>query len=62
MGPGEEGAPRNHPEILSADFPMAPMERTDHRFGPFWAKDFGAISGGPFFSRPLRFTAENLTR
>ena len=41
-GPGEEGAPRNHPEISfrkwpisSADLPMTPMERTDHHFGPF---------------------------
>ena len=24
----------------------------------FWEKDFGAISGGPFFSRPLCFLAE----
>ena len=37
-GPGEEGDPRNHPEILSqkvADFPMTPLERTEHHFGPF---------------------------
>ena len=65
-GPGEKGAPRNHPEILSqkvADFEcrfpyMTPMERADHHFGRFWEKDFGAISGGPFFSRPLLFAAE----
>ena len=44
--------------ILSADFPRAPMERTEHHFGPFWEKDFGAISGGPFFARPLCFTAD----
>ena len=36
---------------------MAPMERIEHHFGPFWEKDFGAISGGPFFSRPLCFTS-----
>ena len=42
--------------ISSADFPMTPMERTEHHFGPFWDNDFGAISGGPFFSRPLCFT------
>ena len=46
--------------ISSADFPMTPMERTEHHFGPFWEKDLGAISGGPFFSRPLWFTADNL--
>ena len=39
---------------------MTPMERTEHQFGPFWEKDFRAISGGPFFSRPLWFTAEIL--
>ena len=50
-GPGEKGAPRNHLQkfrlrkwpISSADFRMTPMERTDHHFGPFWEKDFGAI-------------------
>ena len=35
---------------------MTPMERREHH-GPFWVKDFGAISGGPFFSRPLCFPA-----
>ena len=35
--------------------------RTEHHFGPFWEKDFGAISGGPFFSRRLCFTAEMMT-
>ena len=44
--------------ISSADFPMTPMERAEHHFGPFWEKDLGAISGGPFFSWPLNFTAE----
>ena len=42
-GPGEKGAPRNHPEIssqkladLECRFPcMTPMEGTEHRFGPF---------------------------
>ena len=43
---------RNWP-ISSADFPMTPMEGTEHHFGPFSEKDFGAISGGPFFSRPF---------
>ena len=38
--------------------PTTPMERTEHHFGPFWEKDFGVISGGPFFSRPLCFAAE----
>ena len=68
-GPGEEGAARNHPEISShkklissADFPMTPMERTEHHFGPFCQKDFGAISGGPLFSQPLCFTAEESSR
>ena len=37
---------------------MTPMERTEHHFGPFGEKDFGAISGGPFFFRPLCFTAK----
>ena len=37
---------------------MTPMGRTEHHFGPFWEKDFGAISGGPFFSRPLCFIAD----
>ena len=41
--------------ISSADFPMTPNE---HHLGPFGEKDFGAISGGPFFYRPLCFTAE----
>ena len=59
-GPGEQGARRNHPEILPADFPMTPMERTEHHFGPFWDKDFGAISGGPFFSRPLFSSARRV--
>ena len=55
-GPGEEGPPeiiqkfrvRKSP-ISSAGFPMTPMERTEHHFGPCWEKDFGATSGGPFF-------------
>ena len=51
-GPGEEGAPRKWP-ISSADFPMTPMERTEHHFGPFWEKDFGAISGDPASPGPL---------
>ena len=53
-GPGEQGAPRNHPEISSqkvADFkcwfPMTPMET-------FLGEGFWGISGGPFFSRPRR--------
>ena len=37
---------------------MTPMERTEHHFRPFWEKDFGAISGGPFFSQPLCCTAD----
>ena len=37
----------------SADFPMTPVETTEHHCGPLWEKDFGAISSGPFFSRPL---------
>ena len=49
---------RNWP-VLSADFPMTPMEGTEHHFGPFSEQDFGAISGGPLFSRPLWFTAES---
>ena len=60
-GPGEEGGP---PEIIqkfrlrnwqisSADFPMTPMERAEHHFGSLGEQDFGAISGGPFFSQPL---------
>ena len=43
---------RNWP-ISSTDFPMTPMEGTEHHFGPFGEKDFGAMSGGPFFSQPL---------
>ena len=30
----------------------------EHHFGPFWEKDFGAISRGLLFSRPFCFTAE----
>ena len=41
---------------------MTPMERTEHHFGPFWEKGIGTISGGPFFSRPLCFTAESAYR
>ena len=37
---------------------QTPMERTEHHFGPFLEKDFGAISGHPFFSRPRWFIAE----
>ena len=37
---------RNWP-ISSADFPMTAMEGTEHHFGPFQEKGFGAISGGP---------------
>ena len=33
-------------------------EGTEHHFGFFREKDFGAICGGPCFSRPLCFTAE----
>ena len=44
--------------ISSADFPMIPMERAEHHIGPFWEKDFGAISGSPFLSRPLLFTPD----
>ena len=44
--------------ISTADFPMSPMEKTEHHFGPFCGKDFGAISGGPFFSRPLFLTVD----
>ena len=40
---------------------MTPMERAEHHFRPFWEKDFGAISSGPFFSRPLCFTADQTT-
>ena len=69
-GPGKEGAPRNHPEISSrkvADiecrFPgKTHMERTEHHFGPFWEKDFGAISGGPFFFQPLCFLVARAIR
>ena len=42
-GPGEKEAPRNHQQkfrvrnwpIWSADFPMTPMEGTEHDVGPF---------------------------
>ena len=41
-GPGEKGPPRDHPEfrlrnspISSADFPMTPLEGTEHHFGLF---------------------------
>ena len=42
-GPGENRAPRNHPEISclrnwpisGADFPMSPMAGTEHHVGPF---------------------------
>ena len=64
-GPGEEGAPRNHPEISSqkvADFVRKfsydSYGKNRAPFWPFWEKDFGAISSGPFFSRRLWFTAE----
>ena len=55
MGPGEKGAPGNHPEISSqklADFEC--MEGAEHHFGPFEEKDFGGniwrppCSPGPF--------------
>ena len=65
-GPGEEGAPRKHPEISSqnvVDFecrfpygPVIPMERTEHHFGSFWEKDFGAIFGGPPLPAPLFYS------
>ena len=47
-GPGEKEIIqkfrlRNWP-ISSADFPMTPMDGTEHHFGPFLEKDFGAIS------------------
>ena len=42
---------------------MTPMERTEHHFGPFWEKDFGAISGGPFFSwAPLVYSGPVITK
>ena len=38
---------------------MTPMEGTEHHFDPFEEKEgFGAISGGPLFSRRLWSTAE----
>ena len=60
---------KGHPEIIqkfrlrswpisSADFPLTPMEGEHHR-GPCWEKDFGEISGGPLFSRPLCFTSDS---
>ena len=52
-GPGEKGVPRNHPGLLSqklADF--------ECRF-PY--ESYG-ISGGPLFSRPLCFTADQKTK
>ena len=39
--------------ISSADFPMTPMERTEHHFGPVSEKDFGATSGGPSSPGPF---------
>ena len=61
----EKWAPRNHPEISSqklADFecrfPYDSYGKNRAPFWPFWDKDFGATSGGPFFSRPLCFAAE----
>ena len=50
---------RNWP-ISSADVLMTPMEGTEHHSGLFLKKDFGAISGGPLFSRPLCFTADHV--
>ena len=57
-GPGEKGAPRNHPEISSQK--LADFERRFpyDSYGRDRQKDFGGISGGPFLSRPLWFTAE----
>ena len=48
--------------ISSADFPSRPLRKGQSTIiWPSWGeKDFGAISGGPFFSRPLRFTAESV--
>ena len=64
-GPGEKRASRNHPEISSqkvADFecrfPHDSYGRDRHHLGLFYEKDFGAISGGPFLSRPLLFIAD----
>ena len=31
------------------------MEGTEHHFGPFEEKEFGAIPGGPLFSGPFVF-------
>ena len=43
-------------------FPYDSYGRGEHHFGPFWGEDFGAISGSPFFSRPLCVTAEKCWR
>ena len=39
--------------ISSADFPMTPMERTEHHFGPFWEKDFGQYPAAPSSPGPF---------
>ena len=39
---------------------MTPLVGTEHHFGPFLEKDFGAVSGCPLFSRPLCFLADTM--
>ena len=53
----QRGRERKGPPEIIRKF-RCPMEGTEHHFGLFLEQDFGAISGGPLFSRPLWFTAE----
>ena len=64
-GPGEKGAPGDHPETSSQKlanfecrFPYDSYGRDRAPFCPFQEKDFWAISGGPLFSWPLCSTAD----
>ena len=39
---------------------MTPMERTEHHLGPFWVKDFGAISAAPSSPGPFVLLLKNV--
>ena len=67
-GPGEQGATGYCPKLLllkRANMVLRPFHRSHReictRIGQFLRRNIWMISGGPFLSRPLCFTAERFT-
>ena len=64
-GPGEQGPPDFAPKSCSSKGPkwccvpsIGVKGKSAPEIGQFLRRNFGMISGGPFLSRPLCFTAE----